>query len=104
TTLSSRNRPLDNEKSFKESDSRDRFSLRPPRNGDGENGGSFRDRDRDRERDRDGRHNFRRRGGDADQDSDGWSTVKPRKSFGHEGAERFQGRMGDRSERFGGDR
>lgn len=36
---------------------------------------------------------FRRRG-DADQDSEGWSTVKPRKSFGTEGAERFHGRMG----------
>lgn len=34
----------------------------------------------------------RREGGD--QDNEGWSTVKPRKSFGAEGAERFQGRMG----------
>jgi hypothetical protein len=31
---------------------------------------------------------------EGDQDSDGWSTVKPRKSFGTEGAERFNGRMG----------
>ncbi|KAL5624283.1 hypothetical protein BROUX41_004343 [Berkeleyomyces rouxiae] len=38
---------------------------------------------------------FRRR---DDQDSEGWSTVRPRKSFGAEGAERFIGRMG------GGDR
>ncbi|PHH61089.1 hypothetical protein CDD81_800 [Ophiocordyceps australis] len=27
-------------------------------------------------------------------DSDGWSMVKPRKSFGAEGADRFQGKMG----------
>ncbi|OIW31791.1 hypothetical protein CONLIGDRAFT_553180, partial [Coniochaeta ligniaria NRRL 30616] len=60
---------------------------------------------------------FRRRG-DADQDSEGWSTVKPRKSFGTEGAERFHGRMGgsdrttgredrrfrDRDDRDNGDR
>jgi hypothetical protein len=31
---------------------------------------------------------------EGDQDTDGWSTVKPRKSFGTEGAERFNGRMG----------
>lgn len=55
----------------------------------------------DRYRDRDGRNNFRRRG-DQDQDSEGWSTVKPRKSFGTEGAERFHGRMGAAGERFGG--
>ncbi|CAK7273785.1 hypothetical protein SEPCBS57363_005826 [Sporothrix epigloea] len=35
---------------------------------------------------------FRRRG-DADQEGDGWSTVKPRKSFGHDGAERFYNRI-----------
>ncbi|KAL1896932.1 hypothetical protein Cpir12675_002580 [Ceratocystis pirilliformis] len=34
---------------------------------------------------------FRRR---DDHDSEGWSTVRPRKSFGAEGAERFTGRMG----------
>ncbi|KAK4214829.1 hypothetical protein QBC37DRAFT_252698, partial [Rhypophila decipiens] len=50
----------------------------------------------DRYRDtRDGRNNtLRRRGDQGDQDSDGWTPVKPRKSFGHEGAERFQPRMG----------
>lgn len=48
-------------------------------------------------------------------DSDGWEKVKPRKSFGADGAERFQGRMGgdrnredrrlkDREEREGKDR
>ncbi|UNI16889.1 hypothetical protein JDV02_003280 [Purpureocillium takamizusanense] len=31
---------------------------------------------------------------DADADNEGWSTVKPRKSFGAEGAERFHGKMG----------
>ncbi|KAH8880659.1 hypothetical protein GQ53DRAFT_532855 [Thozetella sp. PMI_491] len=53
---------------------------------------NFRENANDRFRDgRDGRRDFRRR---DDQDSDGWSTVKPRKSFGNEGAERFHGRMG----------
>jgi hypothetical protein len=36
----------------------------------------------------------RRRGESSELDTEGWSTVKPRKSFGTEGAERFQGRMG----------
>lgn len=36
--------------------------------------------------------NFRGRG--ENRDTEGWSTVKPRKSFGQEGAERFTGRMG----------
>lgn len=36
--------------------------------------------------------NFRARG--EERDGEGWSTVKPRKSFGQEGAERFTGRMG----------
>ncbi|KAI2606882.1 uncharacterized protein GGS25DRAFT_493635 [Hypoxylon fragiforme] len=101
-TLSRGNKPFDNDKGPKETDSRDRFAFRS-RNGDTDNSERPRDRDRDRERDRDTRTTFRRRG-DADQDSDGWSTVKPRKSFGHEGAERFHGRMGDRPERFGGER
>ncbi|KAI1210938.1 uncharacterized protein F4807DRAFT_44106 [Annulohypoxylon truncatum] len=95
-TLSRANKPFDSEKNPKEADTRDRFAFRS-RNGDADNS------DRFRERDREGRNNFRRRG-DADQDSEGWSTVKPRKSFGHEGAERFHGRMGDRTDRFGGDR
>lgn len=45
----------------------------------------------------------RRKDGEADLDSEGWSTVKPRKSFGHEGAERFQGsRMGGAASAGGG--
>lgn len=36
--------------------------------------------------------NYRGRG--EERDGEGWSTVKPRKSFGQEGAERFTGRMG----------
>ncbi|KAI0014438.1 hypothetical protein F4779DRAFT_11053 [Xylariaceae sp. FL0662B] len=99
-TISKANKAFENEKTFKDTDTRDRFSFRT-RNGDADNAERFRDRDRDR--DRNGRSDFRRRG-DADQDSEGWSTVKPRKSFGHEGAERFHGRLGDRSDRFGGDR
>ncbi|KAK1831386.1 hypothetical protein QBC39DRAFT_258966 [Podospora conica] len=55
----------------------------------------------DRFRDRDGRPNFRRRG-DQDQDPDGWTPVKPRKSFGAEGAERFHMRAGAAGERTGG--
>lgn len=43
---------------------------------------------------RDGRSNPLRRRGDGDQDGDGWNMVKPRKSFGAEGAERFHGKMG----------
>ena len=51
--------------------------------------------DSERTRDRDGRNNaLRAKRAEGDQDSDGWSTVKPRKSFGTEGAERFNGRMG----------
>ncbi|PNP46900.1 hypothetical protein TGAMA5MH_01853 [Trichoderma gamsii] len=38
--------------------------------------------------------NALRRRGENDLDTEGWSTVKPRKSFGAEGAERFHGRMG----------
>ncbi|KAI1762915.1 hypothetical protein GGR53DRAFT_396178 [Hypoxylon sp. FL1150] len=99
STLSrTNNKTFENDKAVKDTDTRDRFAFRP-RNGDPDNAERF----RDRERDRDTRTNFRRRG-DTDQDSEGWSTVKPRKSFGHEGAERFHGRMGERPERFGGDR
>ncbi|ETS82614.1 hypothetical protein PFICI_04490 [Pestalotiopsis fici W106-1] len=86
STATRGSKPFDNDKPF--------ASFR--RNGDGDN-------DRERvDRDRDGRGNFRRRGDDGEQDSDGWSTVKPRKSFGHEGAERFNGRMG--GDRFGAER
>ncbi|KAI2466816.1 hypothetical protein F4781DRAFT_335824 [Annulohypoxylon bovei var. microspora] len=97
-TLSRANKAFESEKNSKEADTRDRFAFRS-RNGDADNSERF----PNRERDRDGRTTFRRRG-DADQDSEGWSTVKPRKSFGHEGAERFHGRMGERPERFGGER
>lgn len=69
----------------RDADAREKY---PFRKGDGEN-----DRARDSPR-----HNLRSRRSDADQDSEGWSTVKPRKSFGADGAERFNGRMGgDRS-------
>ncbi|KAK5988171.1 hypothetical protein PT974_12311 [Cladobotryum mycophilum] len=63
----------------KDADSQGRFNLRG-RNGDLES---------DRLR---GTNPLRRRG-DSDLD-EGWSMVKPRKSFGAEGAERFHGRMG----------
>ncbi|KAI0478760.1 hypothetical protein GGR56DRAFT_631662 [Xylariaceae sp. FL0804] len=91
-TLGRITRPFDSDKAPKDSDPRDRFAFRN-RNGDTEGGDRFRDRDRE------GRNNFRRRG-EGDQEIEGWSTVKPRKSFGHEGAERFHGRMGDRFDRF----
>ncbi|KAJ1333447.1 neural Wiskott-Aldrich syndrome protein [Microdochium nivale] len=82
----------------KDSDGRFPFRARP-----GETDTAERNRAGRVPRERDGRTDLRRRG-DADQDSDGWSTVKPRKSFGAEGAERFHGRMGDRPERAAGDR
>jgi hypothetical protein len=76
------NKSLENDSSAKESDSQGRFNLR------GRNG------DSDLDRLRNGRNNnpLQRRG-DGEQE-EGWSTVKPRKSFGHEGAERFHGKMG----------
>lgn len=100
------------EKSVKEAEPRDRserFNFR--------NKTSDTDNGNDRFKDNRTNNTFRRRG-DADQDSEGWSTVKPRKSFGTEGAERFHGRMGvsdrtagrddrrfrDRDERDNGDR
>ncbi|KAI0184435.1 hypothetical protein EV127DRAFT_238653 [Xylaria flabelliformis] len=95
-TLSRTAKPFDSEKPTKDGEIRDRFPFRP-RNGDNDSTERFRDRDREN------RNNLRRRG-EGDQDSDGWSTVKPRKSFGNEGAERFHGRMGERPDRFGGDR
>src|SRR4051812_5623922 len=63
--------------------SRDRYNFRG-KAGEGDN-----------ERTRDGRSNMLRpKRTEGDADSEGWSTVKPRKSFGTEGAERFNGRMG----------
>ncbi|KAF4969611.1 hypothetical protein FSARC_3190 [Fusarium sarcochroum] len=72
---------LEADKVAKESETPGRFGNFRSRNGD-----------LDADRFREGRNNngFRRGEGEAD----GWSTVKPRKSFGHEGAERFHGRMG----------
>ncbi|KAM0263525.1 hypothetical protein ACHAQJ_001144 [Trichoderma viride] len=71
---------LDSEKPTKDIDPVGRFGLR--------NRNSEADGDRLRA------PNAIRRRGESDLDSDGWSTVKPRKSFGAEGAERFHGRMG----------
>ncbi|KAI1174607.1 hypothetical protein F4777DRAFT_376561 [Nemania sp. FL0916] len=94
-TLSRSAKLHENDKLAKDGDTRGGFPFRT-RNGENDTNDRFRDRDRD------GRNNMRRRG-DGDE-SDGWSTVKPRKSFGNEGAERFHGRMGERPDRFGGDR
>ncbi|KAK0643629.1 hypothetical protein B0T16DRAFT_392124 [Cercophora newfieldiana] len=100
SATSARNNRISGEvdKGVKDSDRQDRtdrFALRS-RTADLENIPTS-------DRFRDGRTNFRRRG-DQDQDNEGWSTVKPRKSFGTEGAERFHGRMGAAGERFGGGR
>ncbi|KAH6635286.1 hypothetical protein B0J18DRAFT_43050 [Chaetomium sp. MPI-SDFR-AT-0129] len=103
------------EKGFRDTERNDRFNFRN-RTGDSENPADRFSRDT-----REGRNNGFRRRTDQDQDNEGWSTVKPRKSFGHEGAERFHGRMGgvgndrfaprddtrrtrDRDDRDGGDR
>lgn len=81
-------KPIDADKTSRDSESQGKFGLRS-KTTDPDSADRFRD----------GRSsNFRRRT-DTDQDSDGWSTVKPRKSFGHEGAERFHGRMGERPPR-----
>ncbi|PFH63412.1 hypothetical protein XA68_10001 [Ophiocordyceps unilateralis] len=75
------NKGLDTDKSSKELDANSRGGLR------GRNG------DADGDRQRGGRNSNLRRS-DTDPDGEGWSTVKPRKSFGTEGAERFHGKMG----------
>ncbi|OAA48473.1 hypothetical protein NOR_01723 [Metarhizium rileyi] len=72
---------VDNDKSGREPDSQGRVAFR--------NRG-----DTDGDRFRDGRSNPLRRRGEGEQDGDGWNMVKPRKSFGAEGAERFHGKMG----------
>ncbi|KAJ4300311.1 hypothetical protein N0V88_002984 [Collariella sp. IMI 366227] len=85
-------RPGETERVFRDSerqDRTDRFNF-PRRTTDQESAGG----DRFGRDARAGRNNGFARRGDQDQDSEGWSTVKPRKSFGHEGAERFHGRMG----------
>ncbi|KAK3179490.1 hypothetical protein K4F52_009062 [Lecanicillium sp. MT-2017a] len=74
---SSRSKAAEGERGSKDLDSQGRFSNLRNRTGD-----------------TDGRGNPLRRRGDSDQDNEGWSTVKPRKSFGAEGAERFAGKMG----------
>lgn len=84
---SSNHKAGENDKTFRDSD-RFNFRNRPElSDSNTDRGDRFRDGGSGRST------NFRRRG-EADQDSEGWSTVKPRKSFGHEGAERFHGRMG----------
>ncbi|PNY23208.1 Uncharacterized protein TCAP_06847 [Tolypocladium capitatum] len=75
------NKTLENEKGVRDADAQGRTNLRS------------RNAEADVDRLRDSRNTNHRRG-DADQDSDGWSMVKPRKSFGTEGAERFHGKMG----------
>ncbi|KAF4980107.1 hypothetical protein FZEAL_3828 [Fusarium zealandicum] len=78
------NKSLENDKPAKEAEPPARFGNFRSRNGD-----------LDSDRFREGRNsNGLRRREAGDGESDGWSTVKPRKSFGHEGAERFAGRMG----------
>ncbi|KAI6778479.1 uncharacterized protein J7T54_000374 [Emericellopsis cladophorae] len=84
-TSAGRNKLSDNDRIIRDSDGTGRFANLRNRVGDA-----------DAERFRDGRNtnSLRRREG-GDQDSEGWSTVKPRKSFGADGAEKFlQGRMG----------
>ncbi|KAF7553438.1 hypothetical protein G7046_g7101 [Stylonectria norvegica] len=82
------NKSLENDKGIKEAiDLPSRFGNFRSRNGES-----------DGDRFREGRNApttapLRRRDGDG-QETEGWSTVKPRKSFGPEGAERFHGRMG----------
>lgn len=70
------------DRAARETESKDRFAFRTKPS------------DVEAERLRDKPGNIRSKKADTEQDSDGWSTVKPRKSFGTEGAERFNGRMG----------
>ncbi|KAL2133908.1 hypothetical protein VTI74DRAFT_1473 [Chaetomium olivicolor] len=96
-------RPGEMERGFRDSerqDRTDRFTFSRRANDQESGGGDRFGRDA-----RTGRNNGFGRRGDQDQDNEGWSTVKPRKSFGHEGAERFHGRMGgvgSGNDRFGG--
>ena len=84
-TSSGRNKGLENEKITRDGDPQGRFNNLRNRSGEV---------DGERFRESRNANPLRRRGESGDQDSDGWSTVKPRKSFGAEGAERFHGRMG----------
>ncbi|KAI0199263.1 hypothetical protein F4808DRAFT_218650 [Astrocystis sublimbata] len=95
-TLSRTTKTFDNDKTAAKDSETRAFPFRT-RHGDNDGTEHFRDRERE------GRNNLRPRRGDGEE-SDGWSTVKPRKSFGAEGAERFHGRMGDRRPREGDDR
>ena len=84
-TSSSRDKVFGNDKSTRDGEPIGRFTNLRNRSGE---------IDGDRFRDNRATNSLRRRGEGGDQDSDGWSTVKPRKSFGAEGAEKFHGRMG----------
>lgn len=75
------NKAGENDKNARDAESQGRMGFRTRGDNDGD-------------RFRDGRANPLRRRGEGDQDSDGWNMVKPRKSFGAEGAERFHGKMG----------
>ncbi|KAG6300419.1 hypothetical protein E4U09_006891 [Claviceps aff. purpurea] len=75
------NKVLENEKTSRDADAQGRVGIRTRGDAEGD-------------RFRDGRSNPLRRRGDGEQDGEGWNTVKPRKSFGAEGAERFHGKMG----------
>ena len=81
SATSSRNASKAPDAERRESDAKDRLPFRSK-------GGAGDDRLRDRP------SHIRPRRGEGEQDSEGWSMVKPRKSFGTEGAERFNGRMG----------
>ncbi|CAI6090905.1 unnamed protein product [Clonostachys chloroleuca] len=75
-------KPTDGDK-LKDGDAQGRFGFRSRNEGEGDRLSANR-----------ATNPLRRRGDGTDQDSDGWTPVKPRKSFGAENAERFQGRMG----------
>ncbi|KAG6016252.1 hypothetical protein E4U54_001891 [Claviceps lovelessii] len=75
------NKVVENEKTPRDADAQGRVGIRSRGDVEGD-------------RFRDGRSNPLRRRGDGEQDGDGWNMVKPRKSFGAEGAERFHGKMG----------
>ena len=85
TSVRSSNKPLDplDRGTTRDGDSRDRYNFRGLR------------KDIENEQVREGRGaSLRPKHDGGESDNDGWSTVKPRKSFGTEGAERFNGRMG----------
>ncbi|KAG5948336.1 hypothetical protein E4U53_006318 [Claviceps sorghi] len=75
------NKVVENEKTSRDTDVQGRVGIRSRGDTEGD-------------RFREGRSNPLRRRGEGEQDGDGWNMVKPRKSFGAEGAERFHGKMG----------